>query len=414
MIILHTLALLLAVAGSVLYLASYFEGGLLLIGALMLEGFAQWKKLGKTAFIQQLKGIAQKSLVPVVGIAVALVIGAIIMALTGYDPVKAYEALFYGGLVKNWHVSVLNAVPLIFTGLAITFAFQGGLFNIGAEGQYYIGVIVSTWLGLTLNPSLPSWFGIVLIYLAAMLAGALLNVVPALLKVKTGAHEVVTTMMLAYTVRTLSPLFIRAFGGDPVSSSHPLATDAIKDRFWLPLFQTILPEANYRLHIGIILAILTAFATRYLVRSTNLGYKIRALGYNPKAAKTYGISVGWMTTITLLISGALAAMAGATQVLGLDHRMFQDLNAGYGWNGISIALLARNNPVAIIFTALLWGALDAGGQYMARVTHTPNAIIEIIKGVILFLLLSESLYEQLKKYGFWQRLGRRKQKEVAA
>ena len=191
MIILHTLALLLAVAGSVLYLASYFEGGLLLIGALMLEGFAQWKKLGKTAFIQQLKGIAQKSIVPVVGIAVALVIGAIIMALTGYDPVKAYEALFYGGLVKNWHVSVLNAVPLIFTGLAITFAFQGGLFNIGAEGQYYIGVIVSTWLGLTLSPSLPSWFGIVLIYLAAMLAGALLNVVPALLKVKTGAHEVV-------------------------------------------------------------------------------------------------------------------------------------------------------------------------------------------------------------------------------
>jgi len=107
-------------------------------------------------------------------------------------------------------------------------------------------------------------------------------------------------------------------------------------------------------------------------------------------------------------------MAGATQVLGLDHRMFQDLNAGYGWNGISIALLARNNPVAIIFTALLWGALDAGGQYMARVTHTPNAIIEIIKGVILFLLLSESLYEQLKKHGFWRRLGRRKQKEVAA
>ena len=132
-----------------------------------------------------------------------------------------------------------------------------------------------------------------------------------------------------------------------------------------------------------------------ILERTNLGYKIRAVGYNPVAARTQGISVAKITVACLFISGSLAAAAGATQVLGLDHRMYGDLNAGYGWNGISIALLARNDPVAVVFTSLLWGALDAGGQYMARTAHTPNSIIEIIKSIILFLMLAETIYERL-------------------
>jgi len=219
-----------------------------------------------------------------------------------------------------------------------------------------------------------------------------MNLVPAILKVKTGAHEVVTTMMFAYAIRTLAPIFIRAKGGDPVSTSHPYVTDLVSERVWLPLFRDFLPEANYRLHIGILLAIACAFLVRFILERTDLGYRIKAVGYNPTAARTQGISVAWITTASLLISGALAAFSGVTQVLGLDHRMFQNLDGGYGWNGISIALLARNNPVAIIFTALLWGVLDSGGQFMARTVQTPNAIIEIVKGILLFLMLAEALY----------------------
>ena len=390
-ILLRIAAALLALAGGVLYLASYFRGGYLLLGALLAWGLERRLALGD-AFGARARSLCRRAAVPLAGILAALLIGAAIMSFTGYSPLASYEALFYGGFVRNWHISVLNAVPLVFTGLAIAFAFQGGMFNIGAEGQYLVGVMAATWLGIGMN--LPPLAGMALVFLFGALTGAAANLVPALLKVKTGAHEVVTTMMFAYAIRTLAPIFIRAHGGDPALTTHPYVTDPVADRLWLPLFKGFLPEANYRLHIGILLAIACAFLVQFILTRTDLGYRIRAVGCNATAARTQGISVPWITTVSLLGSGALAAFAGVTQVLGLDHRMFQNLDAGYGWNGISIALLARNNPLAIPFTALLWGVLDAGGQYMARTVQTPNAIIEIVKGILLFLLLAEVIYEK--------------------
>lgn len=388
-----TAALLMALPGVVLYLASYFWGAWLLLGALCMLTAERLLTRGPAEVGVQARALLAKAAMPVEGICLALLIGAAIMAVTGHDPISSYGALFYGGLVKNWDVSVLNATPLIFTALAVAVAFHGGLFNIGAEGQYYVGVIVATWLGLMLR--LPSILSLPLIFLAGALAGALANIIPAWLKVRTGAHEMVTTMMFAYAVATLSPIFIRAHGGDPSMTDHPGATDTILQQSQLPVFKSVLPLANYRLHFGILIAIVLALLVRFLLSRTNLGFKIRATGFNPTAARMQGISVAGITMASLLISGAIAALSGVTQVVGLDHRMYQNLSAGYGWNGISVALLARNNPVAIIFASLLWGTLDAGGQYMARTVQTPNAIIEIIKGVILFLMLAEYLWTWL-------------------
>ncbi len=390
---LMTAAVLLALPGAVLSIASYFWGVWLIGGACALLGVERLLSLGSGAFLSDTRALLAKAAMPVEGVCLALLIGAAIMAVTGHDPVSSYSALFYGGLVKNWHVSVLNATPLIFTALAVAVAFHGGLFNIGAEGQYYVGVIVATWLGLMLR--LPPILSLPIIFLAGALAGALANVIPAWLKVRTGAHEVVTTMMFAYAVATLSPIFIRAHGGDPSMTDHPGATDTILLQSQLPVFKSVLPLANYRLHFGILIAIALALLVRFLLSRTNLGFKIRATGFNPVAARMQGISTAGITMASLLISGAIAALSGVTQVVGLDHRMYQNLSAGYGWNGISVALLARNNPVAIIFASLLWGTLDAGGQYMARTAQTPNAIIEIIKGVILFLMLAEYLWTWL-------------------
>lgn len=384
-----------AACGLLLYLASYFWGGLLALAGLALYGLSRSLGRGKQGLSElgtAVRSAMRSALIPVLGIGSAFILGALVMLATGYDPLASYGALFYGGLVRNWHISVLNATPLIFTGLAIALAFKAGLFNIGAEGQYFMGVMVATWLGQRL--SLPPALAIPLIFAAAMAAGAGANIIPAILKIKTGAHEVVTTMMFAYAIKTLSPMFIRANGGDPALTSHPYTTDPIKEAYFLPFFKDVLPNANYRLHIGIIIAIVAAILVAFLLDRTDLGFKIRAVGHNPLAAKTQGISVAGITAAGLLISGALASLSGVVQVLGLDHRMFQNLNAGYGWNGISIALLAGNNPVAIIFTALLWGVLDAGGQYMARTVQTPNAIIEIVKSVILFLMLARVIYER--------------------
>lgn len=388
--ILLIIMLLAGVAGIVLYSASYFIGILLIIMALVLYYFYKRTSEGREAARTWLSGFLKKLYIPALGIVVAIIIGAVIMILTGYNPIKAYGALFYGGFVKNWHVSILNAVPLIFTGLSVAFAFQAGLFNIGAEGQFYIGSMVATWMGLRLG--MPPLFSIIIIFIAAGLVSAAYNIVPAALKVKTGAHEVITTMMLAHTAKYISPIFIRANGGDPAISKHAYVTDDILENSFLPIFRDFLPNANYRLHIGILIAIAVAIIVYYILYYTKIGFEVRAVGHNPNAARAQGVSIGKNIMIALLVAGALSGLAGVNQVLGLDHRMYQNLNAGYGWNGISVAILASNNPIGVIFTSLLWGALDAGGQYMTRTTQIPNSIVEILKGVVLFLIVAKYIY----------------------
>ncbi len=383
-------ALLLAVAGTVFYLASYFFGLFFLVGALLLFVVRKFLSAGMPGVKSQLQAWAKVLLIPIGGILTAVILGGIIMYATGYDAVAAYKALFYGGFVRNWHISVLNATPLIFTGLSIAFAFNAGLFNIGAEGQYYIGLMAATWLGINLQ--LPAVLSIIIIFLiSGALAGAY-NFIPAILKVKTGAHEVITTMMLAHVARYLSPIFIRANGGDPAASKHPYVTDSILRTNELPMFQDFLSEANYRLHVGILIAIGVAFLVYYILFYTKYGFEIRAVGQNPQAARAQGISIGKNILRALLFAGFLAGLAGVNQVLGLDHKMFENLQANYGWNGISVALLASNHPLGVIFTSLLWGALDAGGQYMTRTEQTPNSIVEIIKGIILFLIVARYIY----------------------
>lgn len=385
--------LLLGIAGAVLYLASYFYGLLFLAGAVGLYLLRTFFSSGKDALLGALRHWGRILIIPVGGIITAIVAGAIIMLITGYDPIAAYKALFYGGFVKNWHISILNAVPLIFTGLSIAFAFNAGLFNIGAEGQYYIGLMAATWLGINLQ--LPAVLTIILIFLISGAFAGAYNFIPAILKVKTGAHEVITTMMFAHIARYLSPIFIRANGGDPATSRHPYVTDPIIETNELPLFKNFLPEANYRLHIGILIAIAVACLVYYILFYTKYGFEIRAVGQNPQAARAQGISIGKNILRALIFAGFLAGLAGVNQVLGLDHKMFENLQANYGWNGISVALLASNHPIGVIFTSLLWGALDAGGQYMTRTVQTPQAIVEIIKGIILFLIVARYIYSLL-------------------
>ncbi len=388
-------AILLGIAGAVLYLASYFIGLLLIIAAGTIYFIRKYITEGKDEVRESIKSFWSNITIPLYGITLAVIIGAIIMVITGYNPLPAYRALFYGGFIKNWHISILNATPLIFTGLSVAFAFKAGLFNIGAEGQFYIGSMAAAFLGVyfKLHPLIT----IPLILIFSGTAAALYNFIPALLKVKTGAHEVITTMMFAHIARYLSPVFIRALGGDPATSSHPYMTTPIDPSNEFPTFDSFLPEANYRLHTGILIGIGMALIVYLILYYTKYGYEVRSIGFNPTASKSKGINVGRNIFFGLLFAGFLAGLSGANQVLGLDHKMFENLNAGYGWNGISVALLASNHPIGVIFTALLWGALDAGGQYMSRTVQTPNAIVEIIKGIILFLIVARYLYAYISR-----------------
>ena len=386
--------------GTIMYMASYFIGILFIIFALIIY-FIYKLIFNKTEEKNKfLKSFIKSISFPLIGIFVAILFGAIIMLLAKYDPIKAYKALFYGGFYKNWHVSVLNAVPLIFTGLSIAIAFQAGLFNIGAEGQYYVGALMAAFLGLYVN--LPPFLSIFLIFIFCGVVSALYNFIPAFLKVKTGAHEVITTMMFAHIARLSSPMFIRLLGGERNINIYTPKTDEILINNRLPRFvdislfgNKIFEKTNYRVHIGIIIAIIVAIIIYFILFYTKLGFEIRAVGANKNAAKVAGISIGKIAIIALMLAGFVAGLAGFVQVTGLDYKLFENLEAGYGWNGISVALLASNHPIGVIFTALLWGALNAGGQYMSRTTQIPNSIVEIIKGIILFLVVAKYVYNYL-------------------
>ncbi|MGC9313017.1 MAG: ABC transporter permease [Sediminispirochaetaceae bacterium] len=382
--------LVLAVIGVTLYMGTYFSGLLFILLAVVLYAVYRYYYDGKEVLIALLLKGVQGLMVPVIGIVIAMIIGAVVMLISNYNPVAAYKALFYGAFVRNWHISVLNAAPLMFTGLSVALAFHAGLFNIGAEGQYYIGAMAATYLGLYVK--LPPFLSLALIFILAGFLASAWNIIPAVLKVRTGAHEVITTMMFAHIARYLSPIFIRANGGDPATSTHAYVTTELPESNWLPRFNAFLPEANYRLHVGILVGIVVALLVYYLLYYTKVGFEIRAVGQNKDAARAQGISIGRSILIALLIAGFLAGLAGVNQVVGLDHKLYQNLDANYGWNGISVALLAGSHPIGVIFTALLWGALDAGGQYMARVTQTSNSIVEIIKGIILFLVVAKYIY----------------------
>lgn len=385
------LSLIVFASGLILYLGEYFIGLLFILCSIIIYSLSSYFSKNRESFLELIKSKAKTIVYPFIGIFVALIIGGIIMLISGYNPFEAYGSLFYGAFYKNWSTSVINAVPLIFTGLAIAFAFQANLFNIGAEGQYYVGAMVATLLGINLN--LPSYISIPIIFIVSCAIAGLYNLIPAFLKVKTGASEVITTMMFAHIARYYSPIFIRAHGGDPsADSKHPYFTDKILDSNCLTKFNEFLPNSYYRLHIGILIAIVVAILVYYILYHTKLGYDIRAVGKNNNAAKMQGIQTGKVIFIALIISGVLAGLSGVVQVTGLEHQIYQDLNAGYGWNGISVALLASNDPIAVIFTAILWGALDSGGQYMQRNLDVSGAIVEIIKGIILFLVVARYIY----------------------
>ena len=387
------LMVLLALAGTVLWMASYFWGLFFLLGAAGVYILNLLIVENKEKVRERISSLGGNLLIPLVGIVSAIIIGAVIMIATGYNPIEAYGALFYGGFVRNWHVSILNATPLIFTGLSVAFAFKAGLFNIGAEGQYYVGAMAATFLGIYLK--LPGILALPLIFLVSGAVAGMYNYVPAVLKVKTGAHEVITTMMLAHVARYMSSVFIKGFGGDPQTSRHPYVSWEILENNFLPRFKEFLPQANYRVHVGILIGIVMALFVYYILFYTKFGFEIRAVGENPLAAKTQGISTSTNIYRALLFAGFLSGLAGVSQVTGLDHKLFENLSAGYGWNGISVALLASNHPIGVIFTSILWGALDAGGQYMARTVQTPNSIVEIIKGIILFLVVARYIYTSL-------------------
>jgi general nucleoside transport system permease protein len=278
--------------------------------------------------------------------------------------------------------------PLIFTGLAVAFAFRGGLFNIGAQGAVIMGIICGAVIGFAIH--LPYGLHLLLALLGAAVGGGIWAGIAGVLKARTGAHEVIVTIMLNYVALQFLYWVIRQPGVHDQSRSDPISKPVAGTAKLVQL-----GGAGLRWNLGIILGLLAAFGVLWLLQRSTLGFELRAVGANPHAARTAGMSVGRTYVLVMLVSGALAGLGGATQVLGTAYTLTPAVAGTIGFDGITVALLGRGRPVGVTLSALLFGALHAGGNLMQSYSHVAIDLVTVVQAVIVIFIAAPGLVKEI-------------------
>lgn len=359
------------------------------------------------------------AVISVLAVVVALVIGGILIAVTdprvsaasGYffaDPMatlsaiwssisEAYGALWRGATydptARTWQgqlgifETLTFATPLIFSGLAVTLAFRAGLFNIGAQGQIILGATFAGAVGFGMH--LPPVVHLLVVILAGALGGAIWGGIAGFLKAKTGAHEVIVTIMLNYIAISLVLYLLKNQLKDP-NSSNPISPQMDANA----LFPLLLGP-NLRVHAGLILAILAVIGVAWLLNRSTLGFEYRAIGANPKAARTAGMLVSRGYITVMLISGALAGLAGVAQIAGTEKSLDSEIAGSIGFDAITVALLGRSKPWGTFFAALLFGAFKAGGTSMAVNADVSIDIVAVVQSLIVLFIAAPPLIRSI-------------------
>ena len=326
----------------------------------------------------------------------AVLIGLILVLVAGANPLDAARYFFFGvfGNLNGFAEVMVRATPLIFIGLGISVAFETGFFNIGAEGQLYMGALVSTMIAVWLKDILPGAARVVMSVVAAFLVGGLWAFIPAFLKDRLRISETVNTIMFNYLAIMIVGIMIRGPLQDP---AHFLPqSPRIEASAALPL---LLPPT--RLHLGFVLALLCSVVMWFLYRKTTLGFEMRICGLNNRAAFCAGMPVTRSLLLSAVISGGLAGLAGMSELLGVQRRLLEGLSSGNGYTAILIALLASNDPIRVVVVSLLFAALQVGANTMQRQTAIPSSIVVILTAFVVLIVLSKD---------FWGGLCRQTQK----
>ncbi len=379
------------------------------------------------------RGLFRRALVPVLAVFTAFLVGAVIIVfsdpetlkLLTTDPVAAvqraigqvldaYAALITGALgspadyvaaftsgdpaqIKQAFVpiseTVLNATPLIFTGLSVALGFRSGLFNIGAEGQLYVGAIFATFAGFAIT-GLPVFIHLPLAIGAGFLGGALWGFIPGILKARTGAHEVIVTIMLNYTSYLLlawvlkTSVFQREGRDDPISK-------IIQDSAAFPQFVS---DPALRANWSTLLAFAAAIGVSWLLFRSVRGFEFRAVGLNPGAARYAGMSISRTIVLTMVICGGLAGLAGTTQVLGPSRTLTPGFSPGWGFDGIAVALIGGSRPLGVVLAAFLFGALRAGATPMQAATGIPVDLVVVIQALVIMFVAAPALVRGIYRF----------------
>ncbi|MBD2568244.1 ABC transporter permease [Anabaena lutea] len=328
---------------------------------------------------------------PLIAIAFALFAGSILILVAGANPIVAYTALFQESLATYFGFgnTLTKMTPLLFTSLGVLVALRAGQFNIGGEGQIYLGALGSSLIGLYIQ-GIPAFIHISLALFFGFLFGGFWGLIPGYLKAIKGVNEVITTLLLNYIAVYLISYLVQNPLKAPAAPSpySPLIAKTAQ----LPI---ILPGSLA--HAGILLALITAGILWVLLVRSPLGYQINAVGFNPIAARYAKISVERTIMFVMGLAGGLAGLAGACEVMGLKYRLFEQVSPGYGFDAIAIAFLSRGNVFGIVLTSLFFAALRSGANVMQRSAGVPSTVVYAIQGLtVLFIAIALALEYQVK------------------
>ncbi len=340
------------------------------------------------------------ALFPVLATLAALAVGAIMLLILRVNPIEAYGALWEGafGSANAIAETLVKSVPLLLVGLGICIAFRASVINIGAEGQMIIGGLMATQIGLIFT-DLPGWVVITMAILAGFLGGAIWGGIPGALKAYFNVNEILSTVMMNAIAVQIMNYMLRGPMIDPAQlekASKIPQTARLPEAFRLPRL------APTRLHLGFIIALALAILVYILLWRTTLGYKIRAVGQNPHASRYGGIRVRRRIVTALLLSGALAGIAGAIQVYGVNYRMITDgsstgFTGGAGFNGIVAALFGQLHPLGTIPASIFFGALLVGANKMQRAVQIPSALIGALNGLVVIFVVSSEMWRKKRQ-----------------
>lgn len=339
----------------------------------------------------KIKESLKSVLIPLFSILVAMLVAVFLVMWVKKEgfissAASLFKAIWLGsfGTKANFYETIVSTTPLLFTGIANVVAFKTGLFNIGVEGQFIMGALFGVTVALI--PGIPPVLHVILVILAGTVGGGIWGAIPGFLKAKTGTNEVVNTIMMNYIAMAISDYFILG----PLNLKGQATTPNIPKSAQLWRFM----GPNNRINLSIFIAIAVALFVYWLFNKTTTGYEIRAVGINPHAAEYGGINVKKNIVLAMLISGAIAGIGGACHVSGVQHNMYElgGASTGFGFDGITVALLAKSNPIAAIFTALLIGALN-NCSLTLQMEQIPKEIVALIQAIIIIFVAADYIYK---------------------
>lgn len=319
---------------------------------------------------------------PVVGVAIGLLIGAALILIARADPITSYAALFQGafGGVRQITETLLQACPIMIIGLGLSAAFRARVWNIGAEGQYYIGALFGGLVALFLSPYLPRPVLLPVMLVAGMLGGGLWSLIPAIFKIKNGINEIISTLMFNYIAILLMQYLTRGPLQDPKSFLPQSAQ--------FPAVAGLPTYFGTRIHLGVFIGFLIAPIIYALLWSTPLGFRLRSVGSRPSVARYAGTRVEGMIILAMVISGTLSGLAGIIQVITYYTRLKGDISVGFGFSGVLVALLGRMNPFGVVLSSIFFAALTIGAQAMHVVNKLPVDLANAIQAIIVLSVLA--------------------------